>query len=691
VKRTLLLLLLLLPCAQSAEAGKLFARAAGTASPIYNLRQTVINTTVTIRDLLAVTHVDETFLNTQSREVEAWYVFQLPEGAMVDGLWLWIDGKRETFIVKRREVAQQIYDSLAKTPYADPAMLQTLGANRFQLRLANIGPGASRRIELQYFLQLPVRVGGVIRYVYPLNMSGYQTSPVEKLQLNLDIEMGSSITDLSISPDTRLPLVTYTEISDSRVVASFGGEDILENSDFWIEITVRDWTDTLYVLRHTEAASDTGFFMLWYPDTLPTAVTGAMDVVFAVDASGSMTGLRADVVRESLTKLLAALQPYDRFRLVLFNEELVDFPADTAMLFATAENIALAREFLAERYKPRGITRFDQALYPLFRTAFRYNADRRCIFITDGLPIEGPRKASELLALLHTPFGAVRFFPLTAWSMPSAMLETMAQLTDGLYTPLEQGDKLEDVLHRITFTFGSQGVQDYLLTLPAFARETYVQYSTIGKDMLHVTAAGLFFTEGEGECGISLKSSGSGVPYSPTRTLRLFADTTNPVQVARYWASKRIADLLLRLADVTDSTAMREEVIRLSEKYMILSPFTAFLVYRQKESSLEALAELPVPAAWTLHQNYPNPFNPSTVISFTMHDAAAAIAVVTLTIHDQQGRMVKRLYAGRPGPGTTTLEWDGRDDGGRPLPSGVYYCLMTTVRGTSRIPMTLLR
>ncbi|MCZ7556954.1 MAG: VIT domain-containing protein [Bacteroidia bacterium] len=691
MKRILLLLLLLLPCAQRVEAGKLFARAAGTASPIYNLCQTIVNTTVTIRDLLAVTHVDETFLNTQSREVEAWYVFQLPEGAVVDGLWLWIDGKRETFVVKRREVAQQIYDSLAKTPYADPAMLQTLGANRFQLRLANIGPAESRRIELQYFLQLPVQEGGVIRYVYPVNMSGYQTSPVEKLQLTLDIEMGSSIADLTISPDSRLPRIAYTELSDAHVTASFGGEDILENSDFWIEITVSDWTDTLYVLRHTETASDTGFFMLWYPDTLPVAASGTMDVVFAVDASGSMTGLRADVVRASLTTLLAALRPYDRFRIVLFNDRLTAFPADTAMAFATAENVTYAQDFLSAEYNPRGITRFDEVLRSLAGTAFRASGDLRCIFISDGLPIDGPRKASELLGMLQTAHGQVRFFPLTAWSQPSAVLETIAQLSDGVYAPLEQGDNLEDVLQRITFTFGSQGLRDYLLTLPAFARETYVDYRKIGRDMLHVSATGLFTDAGEGECGISLRSSGNSTPYSPPRTLRLFPDTTDPLQVARFWASKRISDLLLRLADVTDSTVMREEIIRLSEKYMILSPFTAFLVYRQKESSTEALAELRTPVGYTLHQNFPNPFNPSTVIRFTMHDAAASVAVVRLTIYDQQGRLVRKLYEGRPGPGTTTLEWDGSDDMGRPLPSGLYYCLMSSAHGTSRISMTLLR
>ncbi len=66
----------------------------------------------------------------------------------------------------------------------------------------------------------------------------------------------------------------------------------------------------------------------------------------------------------------------------------------------------------------------------------------------------------------------------------------------------------------------------------------------------------------------------------------------------------------------------------------------------------------------------PNPFNPSTTLHFTV----AGSAPVDLKIYDQGGRLVRTLVAGEVfEAGGHALQWDGRDDGGRQLASGVYH------------------
>ncbi len=66
---------------------------------------------------------------------------------------------------------------------------------------------------------------------------------------------------------------------------------------------------------------------------------------------------------------------------------------------------------------------------------------------------------------------------------------------------------------------------------------------------------------------------------------------------------------------------------------------------------------------------HPNPFNPHTEIHFALEEAAA----VTLTVHDPAGRRVRGIAGGSTFPaGASSLRWDGTDDAGRPLPSGVY-------------------
>lgn len=67
---------------------------------------------------------------------------------------------------------------------------------------------------------------------------------------------------------------------------------------------------------------------------------------------------------------------------------------------------------------------------------------------------------------------------------------------------------------------------------------------------------------------------------------------------------------------------------------------------------------------------YPNPFNPSTRIEATLPAARA----VTLEILDSAGRLQRRLLDGVPhAGGALAADWDGRDDGGRRLASGVYH------------------
>jgi hypothetical protein len=75
------------------------------------------------------------------------------------------------------------------------------------------------------------------------------------------------------------------------------------------------------------------------------------------------------------------------------------------------------------------------------------------------------------------------------------------------------------------------------------------------------------------------------------------------------------------------------------------------------------------PPAMSLGQNYPNPFVPSTKISFTMPRAARAV----LKVYDIKGRLVRTLIDEETEKGESTVIWDGNDDSGRPVASGVYF------------------
>ena len=79
------------------------------------------------------------------------------------------------------------------------------------------------------------------------------------------------------------------------------------------------------------------------------------------------------------------------------------------------------------------------------------------------------------------------------------------------------------------------------------------------------------------------------------------------------------------------------------------------------------------PRGFVLSQNYPNPFNPSTVVQFSTGHAAR----IRLIVCDLLGRQVSHLVDENYLPGEYSARWDGRNDDGDQMPSGIYYLRMT--------------
>lgn len=94
-----------------------------------------------------------------------------------------------------------------------------------------------------------------------------------------------------------------------------------------------------------------------------------------------------------------------------------------------------------------------------------------------------------------------------------------------------------------------------------------------------------------------------------------------------------------------------------------------------------------VPMAARLKQNVPNPFNPSTTLSFSLDEAE----LVSVTVHDVRGALVKTLANRTFAAGNHTVTWDGRDESGRQVGGGSYLATMRSVSGTSSVTMQLVR
>ncbi len=92
-------------------------------------------------------------------------------------------------------------------------------------------------------------------------------------------------------------------------------------------------------------------------------------------------------------------------------------------------------------------------------------------------------------------------------------------------------------------------------------------------------------------------------------------------------------------------------------------------------------------SSFVLRQNYPNPFNPSTTIQFELFRRTK----LSLTIFNGLGQQVKTLLSGTLPSGTHTIEWDGTDDRGALVTSGIYYYQLHSDAFLDTQKMLLLR
>ena len=97
---------------------------------------------------------------------------------------------------------------------------------------------------------------------------------------------------------------------------------------------------------------------------------------------------------------------------------------------------------------------------------------------------------------------------------------------------------------------------------------------------------------------------------------------------------------------------------------------------------------------FALQQNFPNPFNPTTIIHYQIPETpenSSARYQTRLTIYNLLGVEVRKLVAEEKPPGVYSVLWNGKNDGGLEVPSGVYVYRLQAGRFTDTKKMLLVR
>ena len=634
---------------------------------------------IDIQDQIAVTHVDQIFVNEMNTSVEAIYIFPLPENAMITELVYWVNGERFIANIRERQDAINDYNKKLRQ-WLDPALLEYLGDNLFRLSIVPIEAQTEVRTEITYVESLEYDLG-IINYNFLLNTLNLSPKPLKTVSLTLDAKTQTSFKSFNSPSHKNSTATEIIPVSESHYRLIFGDENFLPDKDLKIEFeTFRDYVD-MRILTYTPAPEDSfgtdSFYALWItpPDSLEDEEIIPKSIVFTVDVSSSMEGQRISQVKEALLHFLDLLNPMDRFNIITFGTVIQNFKSDLVPAEPTV--ISEAKTFVTH-LSALGLTNIDAALDSSLSQTYTDTTSNNLIFLTDGKPTWGETDTGEILNLvgiLNT--NDVRIFSFGVGEQISRAFLNQLSSGNGGYAQFITSDDSIALVVNDQFKRMSKPVLRNL-QLDFAGLNTWDQYPVALTDLFwgaQITSYGLY--NGGGSYPVNLRGDLRTDAFEYIKTID-FPDTVGGHRfVPRLWAKAKINHILALIDTYGESEELVDQITELSLRFQILTKYTAFYSDPDEDDSdddttVDIDENDENPKSFQLAQNFPNPFNPTTTISYQLPSGSIDYHVI-IKIYDSLGRLVRVLVNETQMPGNYHVEWDSRNDRGELIPSGIYF------------------
>ncbi len=525
---------------------------------------------VTINNGIAVTEVNQVFVNTEDRIVEALYTFPVPKGASVANFSMWIGGKEMIGEVVEKERARQIYESY-KTTRRDPGLLEQVDYKRFEMRIFPIPAGAKQRVRVTYYQELDFDHNWA-NYVYPLatvSQPNADQRTTGKFALTLETKSEIPIAEMeSTSHVDEFVIADHTPNYYQASLETSGGD---LSRDVVIGYRVERPRTGIDLITSKQNGED-GYFQLTFtagPELAPSSE--GMDYVFILDVSGSMANDgKLRLSRRSIDAFVESLGPADRFELITFN--VTPHTMFNDLTPTTDETKQQAAEFLASRRAAGGTV-----LRATVETAYRYQADDRelnIVILSDGMTEQDQQ--AELIGLINErPSGSRVFCIGVGNEVNRPLLQQVADRAGGLAAFLSQEDNFERQAEafrrKLTRPAGTN------MKMQFAGGDVYDVEPRELSNLYHGTPLRVYGRyKTSGKLNVQIQGDVQGAPLDQTIELTLpAADGANP-EIERMWAWHRVERLMND--ERSGKTGGRDEIVRLCEGYSIISQHASFIV-----------------------------------------------------------------------------------------------------------------
>ena len=545
---------------------------------------------VKVRDQVAAVSIDQEFVNTGRGMIEVEYLFPVPPGAAVDAMTLVVGGKEYTARLLKADEARKIYNDIVRRK-KDPALLEYAGFGLYRTKAFPLEPGKPVRVVVNY-KGVCKKDRDLVEVWYPLNTEKFSAKPLEDCEVVFDIKTKADCTAV-YSPTHD---VTIKRKDPRHVIATYHEKKALPNRDIVVYYKAANEKVGATLLTHQPKAGQDGYFMLLVsPNPRESAAAvAAKDVVCVLDTSGSMSGKRIEQACEALGFILKNLNSRDRFNLVIYNDSIETF--FEGMIEANKANIAKAAD-MVDRIEASGGTNIHGALQTALKVltdATKGKSPRPAyvIFLTDGLPTVGNVNEKDILAdTKKSNTCGARIFALgVGYNVNVRLLDKLVIQNRGRSDYVKEKEPVETKVSSLYNKIKNPVMTDLKLKVEGVKlRDLYPRELGDLFDGDQIVAVGRY------DCKDAAALKGGGKDQRPSqlvikgiyqgkeRGFEYPVGLATPGRDMRFtfveklWAVRRVGFLLDQIQLNGESKEVVDELVRLSMKYGIMTPYTSFL------------------------------------------------------------------------------------------------------------------
>lgn len=563
---------------------------------------------------MAQVTIRQVFRNSCSEHLEAVYIFPLAAGSAVFSFNMKVGDRVVKGVVKERAEARQQYQQ-ALNDGKRAALMEQERDDVFTVQVGNLPPGEEVTVEICYSERLPFFESGFTELRLPLVVAprfipgtelerdsvgdgtehdtnlvpdasritpprlapGAVSDTILKLKVDILPEDGAEVSDLSCSQHA-----TKTALSQGGLTVSLARADEKLNRDF-----VLRWAHNLKkvktsLITYTAADGETFGLLSLMPPKRAGFLGNPRDIVFVLDRSGSMAGVKMSSAARSCAILLNTLGQNDRFAIAAFDDVVEWMPVNGGQ-FVDADTAGIEKgEKYLRSINTRGGTQMDNALmHALNALTSRTSPDNRLptiVLLTDG---EVGNEA-QVLQRVQKQIGDGRLFVVGIdTAVNSGLLKRLANLGGGTAAFVEPGVQLEEALASIGREIGAPLITD----IQVENIDLTVDRASLSPSRIPDIFAGrssVCFFKLKGAKG-KLRVTGK-LPNGKGFQEEVKAQKADMASIAQLWAKTHITDLedQYRVAPQQQSN-IKKQIVGLAVKHSLLTKFTAFVVVDETE------------------------------------------------------------------------------------------------------------